>query len=70
MRPIRQIPRPQSVFNAPAKPRGPFCGYCGSAVTTGPDGVRVHLKDDGSGALDAEMDLDHWAEPEDFREPD
>ena len=68
MRPMRQIPRPQFVFNAPATAHAPFCGLCGNDVKVGPDGVRRHLAEDGSGELDEEMDRDHRPKPEDYHD--
>lgn len=58
MRPTRQLPRPQFVFNSTPQ-YTPCCGLCGNDVKVGPGGVRTHLKEDGSGEVDTEMDRDH-----------
>ena len=70
MRPLRQIPRPQFLFNAPVKLIALFCGLCGNEVKVGPAGVRQHLKEDGSGEKDAEMDRDHAPKSEDYHDGD
>lgn len=67
MRPTRQIPRAQFLFN---KPSTPCCGRCGNDVKVDPGGGRAHLKDDGSGEPDPEMDQDHAPKSEDYHDED
>lgn len=61
MRPLRSIPRPQFGY-ASSVARTLLCGRCGEEYRPARAGEPVglhHVREDGSGELDEELDRDH-----------